>query len=127
MRPYIYIISGVICMVLWLVNAKINTLCGRWFERVLFMPTTICMAVVLGNFLDILGVRVKKVLSFLGSITLEIYLIHEKALLVYDTYITKCIVGSLLSNASAVIIAVFLSKLLSDVAGKIQRVAQKSS
>lgn len=124
---YIYITASIICAVLWLANTKMNAVCGRWVERVLFMPMTICIAVVLGNWLERFGARIKQMLAFLGSITLEIYLIHEKVLLVYDTYISECTVGSLLANASAVIIAVLLSKLLSDAVEMAKRKKQKVS
>lgn len=124
---YIYIIANIACILLWIINARINSFCSRWIERVLFMPTAISMAVVLGCLLEQGGKRIKKAFAFLGSITLEIYLIHEKILLVYDTYIPKCTVGSFLSNASAVIIAVLLSKLLSDAAGKLKKRRYRAS
>lgn len=120
-RIYPYILGAVICIAAWLIDAGLNPFFSRWFERVLFMPTAIFIAVVLSCWFEKCGAAVHKSLIFLGSITLEIYLIHEKVLSLYDTYIPKCTVGSLLSNASAVIVAILLSKLLSDIVGWAKR------
>lgn len=118
---YIYIITGVICAVLWLVNTIIDVSCCRWIERVLFMPLTICTVIVFGNVIGNFHLKTRTALSFLGSITLEIYLIHEKVLNVYDTYIPKCTAGSLISNISAVIVAILLSKCLFNIVESLKR------
>lgn len=85
------------------------------------MPLTICAVVVFGNVMNNFHLKIRTALSFLGSITLEIYLIHEKVLMVYDTYISKCTVGSLISNVSAVIVAVLLSKCLFNIVESLKR------
>ena len=116
----IYAASGV-GGILWLVNANAEVFCGRWIERVVFMPTTVCIAIVLGSCLDKCCARIRQMLVFFGSITLEIYLIHEKVLLICDTYIPRSIAGSILSNAVAVTITILLSYCLGKCVDRLMR------
>lgn len=92
---------------LWL-NARFNQICERWMERVLFLPLSFCLTYTIAYAVERTNL-IRKPLCFLGGMTLEIYLIHEKVLLVYDTYITRCMVGSFISNASAMIMAVLVA------------------
>ena len=104
-------VLGGLSLILYVINAKYNPVCTRWAERLLFLPISFVMASVLTFIMDALrdDNSLRKSLVFLGGITLEIYLTHEKILLLYNTYIPRCTMGSLLANCSAVVIAILLS------------------
>lgn len=101
-------------------NAQKNALCERWVERCLFLPIAISISLILGYVLERLNPKshIHRFLCFMGGITLEIYLTHEKILLVYNTYIPLCTMGSLLANFSAIVMAVLLSYGISQIVSK---------
>lgn len=109
------LVLSTVSMILYVINARYNSICERWAERVLFLPVAFCIiwwTVVLLNRVNHSSIFYRT-LSLLGGITLEIYLTHEKILLVYNTYIPKCTMGSVIANGSAIIVAVLLSYCIS--------------
>ena len=72
------------------------------------------------------GVFLKNALKWLGGITLEIYLIHEKVLGICNgilkQVISNKVVESVAANIFAVIIAVCLAKLLNLLVDRLSKI-----
>lgn len=98
---------------------------GQWFvNRFLFLFAAVCIVFLLGGFFDkIAGVKAYKFFVGTGAVTFELYLIHEKALLFTDEYITKLFdssfAGSFISNICAIVFAVVAGLLVHKLSGKI--------
>lgn len=115
-KQYVWVfLTGTLCVVFLIVNAMFDTPYSRWIERFAFMPTAICLALIFGSCMEKCNEYICGVFCFLGDITLELYLIHERVLRIYDSYMPRSTMCSFLSNAAAVAVGVFLSKLLADV------------
>lgn len=74
-------LSGIILLIgCFIVNVHvIQSIDWWWANRLLFCPLTLCLLALLLTGLErIEGSRFYRGLSFLGSITLELYLIHER-------------------------------------------------
>lgn len=91
--------------------------------RVLFYPLTISTSIILSQILNSINNTYKKPLILFGSITLELYLIHEKALSLITTVMSHAIGIAILEklewtifiNIIAVIISVIISLVYSRI------------
>lgn len=83
-----------------------------WVNRLLFCPLTVCLLALFVPLLDRhRGSRIYRALSFLGSITLELYLIHERLLAYLQNYILARF-GSQLGVLCVNLLCVCLSVIL---------------
>ena len=94
--------------------------CDPWFFRMyLFLPLSIsltCFGSIVLSFLRKDGV-IQRFLLFIGGMTLELYLVHEKLLAALRTVILN---HNLAANALAVLLAVALAWLLKRLCEKIK-------
>lgn len=86
-----------------------------WVNRLLFLPLVLCLVSLLLPCLEKGGV-VYRLFAFLGGITLELYLIHERVLYYLDTYILPASVlpnlGSPFESACVNLLSMGISALL---------------
>jgi peptidoglycan/LPS O-acetylase OafA/YrhL len=92
-----------------------------WTIRALFYPMTLLLIVLFTCFLPLIeGTKIQKFLRFMGGITFEIYLIHEKVLDIFDIVAGDLInrnslfmvINQLISMVCAVLLAWALNRLL---------------
>ena len=86
-------------------------------ERLLFCPLAVCLTLLLGLFFEMHGKGwFAQTCSFLGTITLELYLTHEKVLkLIIRSPIYResdSVAHSLFTDVAAILIAILLSVIL---------------
>lgn len=107
------------CLILLTVNSFADLFFCRWLERVLFLPCSILLCGTVGSALH--GLKKRKIswrfLSVLGQITLPVYLIHERVLLVYTTYSNYSAVAIFFMNIAAYVLAVFAAWHLNRLSG----------
>lgn len=114
---YSIIIVAVICMVITMTLFSIKFQSYWLINRLLFLPMILGVVLIFVCVLEqTKGKLLVNALKWLGGITLEIYLLHEKVLGICDG-IVKYIIhnnifASIVSNILAVILAVCLAKLL---------------
>ncbi|MCD8356571.1 MAG: acyltransferase [Clostridia bacterium] len=116
---------GIGSIVLLCVNVFANSVCERWVERVLFLPCAFCIIMLVSILLNgaekRMGKYVLSLLGFFGGITLEIYMIHEKVLMIYDRFTINGTVGSLLSNITAVTMTIILSVWMAQIIKRFEK------
>lgn len=96
-------------------------------EKLLFIPAGFGLITVFSYIMDRSNRTIAlPILGKLGGVTLELYLVHEKVLYAYDYFITRCFMGRLLSNITAVIIAVIIAWLIKNMLGKRRAVKNDS-
>lgn len=104
---------------------------SQWFiTRCLFMPMCLGMTLLLGNFFEYnMKMKEKTFLRRAGMITFEVYLLHEKILVVFDKWLAQSkMLGtweSVLSNFIAIVITLLLAEILHFVIVGIQDKMQK--
>ena len=72
----------------YLVNRLMNSVNEIAVERLLFCPLAIAITFLLGSVFESFPRACRKVFTFLGGITLELYLVHEKLLGVFQHLLT---------------------------------------
>ena len=92
--------------------------------RLIFAPLSIVLCLFLGKVSDALNEKIVRFFSMLGTITLELYLMHEKILGVCGKICEKInVLGrtmqSIIANVLAVVIAIVVSYVFSKVYAKI--------
>ena len=110
------IVVNLFFVVLFVINVVFNKYNTWTFSRLLFLPISLSFALILGYVFELVKIktrRINAVFLFLGSITLEIYLIHERILQLTDYWFNllsfdKTII-SLASNATAMLLSVVLA------------------
>lgn len=82
-------VGAILLTVCFLVNMEtVETISWWWLNRLLFFPLTLCFVVLLAPCLQRAnGGLLYRMFSFLGGITLELYLIHERVLCYLQSYI----------------------------------------
>lgn len=123
-------------VMLFILNTAIFPQNKLWFSqwyltRVIFGVLCIPMLLLICTGLESWSKkkRPKKVpLTLIGAMTLELYLIHAKALSVFDKYFTKDLLTSIISNAAADMVSLILGFAIHRLAALISnRVLQKQS
>ena len=115
---YLILSAATICMLVTLVIFFIKLPSYWLINRLLFLPIIlgiIASFVIVGKKTQF--TKLDNALKWLGGITLEIYLTHEKILGICDHVLSRIncneVLGSIIANVIAVIMAVCLAKLLS--------------
>ena len=122
-NSYIFPIKllGTFCFIMLIADYVWNPILARWIERVLFLPIALLLCVLVSNILD---VHSSKALRIIGRYTFEIYLVHEKILLIYDNYTVRCMVGSFFSNFAAVIITIFSAIIVAKIVDRMVKLRE---
>ena len=91
-------------------------------ERMLYIPLTVTALLLMSRMLDKAPQRLLRVLSFVGGLSLEIYLIHSQFIL---PYIAKMHLGYWLTFLLVILIAIPVSWLLQKIIGRLTKIIFK--
>ena len=106
-----------VCSILCIIIVRMN-INNYWpLVRVLFFPATISMCNILASLFGMIAENRKSFFSLLGSITLELYLIHEKVLSIITGMINRFthikipddLGWTIIINLGAVVLSIFAS------------------
>ena len=120
-RRYCFVIVAlsVLCLAVTLINYYKEIPSFWLINRLLFLPIVLGIVIVYILMSEMgKGVTIQTGLKWFGAITLEIYLLHEKVLSTTDGLVKRIgineSIGSIISNVVAIVVAVFLAKVLHD-------------
>jgi len=120
---------GIISVLAFAINVLFNEYNSWWVCRALFFPITIAFVLGYSKLLDRFAkVKIVKGLSFLGTITFEIYLTHEKILPYIETILHRLTNGSaitiyltqIVAMVAAAVVAFVINKIISWIFGRFQ-------
>lgn len=116
---------GLLCAAITLISFKLKIPNYWTINRILFLPMVIAILLLFAMLADLnKESHIVKVLSWLGSVTLEIYLLHEKILKVFSLipiFGLNAIVYTCIINVAAIVITLLLAKGLHIVVGEIDK------
>lgn len=106
---FVFLVSVVLCIV----NVRFNTINMWWVNRILFLPMSLSLLVLVSSLFGILKVGlIRKLFGFFGTITLELYLIHERVQSIIFFYFSDT---GRLSYGLCIVLTVSVSIILSFV------------
>ncbi len=106
---FVFLVSVVLCIV----NIRFNTRNMWWVIRILLLPMSLSLLVLVSSLFGILKVGlIRKLFGFFGTITLELYLIHEKVQTIVFAYFSDT---GRLSYGLCIVLTVSVSIILSFV------------
>lgn len=113
--------GGMLGVIVWLVLFctlllvnRFNTVNPWWLCRALFFPIAVLLIILMVFVLEITNISwLHRFLSLLGSVTLEIYLIHEKILdiqnILFESFIKTNAITMIINHALSMVISIILA------------------
>lgn len=110
---FFFLVSVILCII----NIKFNNTNMSWANRFLFLPLACSILILASSCMNNPHlVLTKKTLGFLGTITLELYLIHEKVQSIIFCFFPKTgVIPYLLCIVSVVSISIISSAIISNL------------